>query len=189
MSRVPGKVYTSRPGRSYLPRVDIDKANPKDRLGALKVQLGLLPQVPQIWTALVFELGAYKYGEYNWRDCAVRITVYTGAIKRHNMALEAGEDIDPESGLPHAAHIAACAFLIEDARAGGGLIDDRFLKDKAPELLAMLTSETYDAAVLANTRSPCKRRNEVQPIEAPESFFQRVVDGLKERRAKRAAKK
>lgn len=165
------------------------KTNPKDRLGGLKVPLHLLPQVPQIWTALVFELGAYKYGEYNWRECAVRITVYTGAIKRHNMALEAGEDIDPESGLPHAAHIAACAFLIEDARAGGGLIDDRFIRDEAPKLLAMLTADNYNAAVVANTRSPCKQRREVLPVEAPDSFFKRVVDGLKERRAKRVAKK
>jgi hypothetical protein len=162
-----------------------DDSNPKDRLGALKVPLHLLPSVPLIYAALVFELGAYKYGEFNWRDKAVRITVYTGAIQRHVMALAAGEDIDPESGLPHTGHIIACACIIEDARAAGGLIDDRFAKDGAAILLGKMTADNYTVAMLAQTRTPGGSLGALRGKESPEAFFDRVVAGVKERKAKR----
>jgi hypothetical protein len=165
-----------------------DDSNPKDRLGALKVPLHLIPAVPMIYAALVFELGAYKYGEFNWRDKAVRITVYLGAIKRHEMAMMAGEDIDPESGLPHTGHIIACACIIEDARAAGGLIDDRFAKDGAALLLGKMTADNYNAAMLAQSRTPCGTLASLRPNETPEAFFDRVVAGVKERKAKRVAR-
>lgn len=165
-----------------------DDTNPKDRLGALKVPLHLIPSVPMIYAALVFELGAYKYGEFNWRDRSVRITVYTGAIQRHTLALAAGEDIDPESGLPHTGHIIACACIIEDARAAGGLIDDRYAKDGAAMLMAKMTADNYTSAMLAQSRTPCQSLGELRPKESPEAFFDRVVQGVKERKAARPAR-
>jgi len=166
-----------------------DTTNPKDRLGALKVPLRLVPGVAMIFTALVFELGAWKYGEYNWRNKAVRIIVYTEAIQRHNMALAAGEDIDPESGLPHTGHIMACAAIIEDARAAGSLIDDRFEKDGAAMVLNALIADNYNAAVHLGTRSPARTLTEANgPVEQYADFVNRVVTGVKERKAKRPAR-
>lgn len=164
----------------------VDTTNPKDRLGALKVPLHLLPSVPMIYAAMVFELGAYKYGEYNWRDKAVRILVYTGAIQRHAMLLAAGEDLDDESGLPHAAHIIACACIIEDARAANSLVDDRFSNDGAVGLLKLFTEDNYHSKMLSQTRTPCKTLGELQPKEPADAYARRVVQGVKERKAARA---
>lgn len=165
----------------------VDDSNPKDRLGALKVPLRLNPGVALVYMALVFELGAWKYGEFNWRNKKVRLTVYSEAIQRHNFALASGEDIDAESGLPHTAHIMACCAIIEDARACNALIDDRFEKDMTATLLNALMSSNYSAAVHATTRSPARSLDEVRgctPADFKE-FLDTVVIGVKERRAKR----
>jgi hypothetical protein len=62
--------------------------------------------------ALVLKFGALKYHEHNWRG-GIRFTRLLGAAMRHTLAILRGEDNDPESGLPHAAHLACCAvFLI-----------------------------------------------------------------------------
>ena len=69
--------------------------------------------------------GALKYGRANWRETGVRFTIYYDALRRHLDALYEGEDIDPDSGLPHLAHILACAAILADAQATGNLNDDR----------------------------------------------------------------
>ena len=57
-----------------------DDTNPKDRLGVLKVPLDLVPMAGVIYEALAFAEGAIKYGEFNWRNKAVRRRVYLAAI-------------------------------------------------------------------------------------------------------------
>lgn len=54
--------------------------------------------------ARVWGMGAEKYGEYNWQK-GMEYTTVLGCAMRHLMAIMRGEDIDPESGLPHAAHV------------------------------------------------------------------------------------
>lgn len=108
----------------------IKKVNPKAAFGDMKVQLQLLSPIAEIYTALVLQGkpgrgGAADYGIYNWRGTQIKYTTYLGAIRRHTLALEAGQDIDPKSELPHEAHITASAFILMDARACGMLIDDR----------------------------------------------------------------
>lgn len=98
--------------------------NPKDRLGVKKARLSLVPAAALIETARVFELGARKYGAYNWRGNAVRQTVYLEAAMRHILAALDGEATDPESGAAHEAHALACMAIILDARATGNLSDD-----------------------------------------------------------------
>jgi len=131
------------------------KANPKDVLGILKVPIGLYPNVARIETCRVFAQSAPEYGEYNWRNNPVRLSIYIDAIDRHTIALRAGQDIDPKSGLHHAAHINACTAIIMESRALGILIDDRFEKDAAADLLAAYTPAAYDA-----------RRRKVKPRPA-----------------------
>ena len=53
------------------------------------------------------------------------MSIYVDALKRHINALFEGEDLDPDSGLPHEAHILACAAIIVDSKAAGNLTDDR----------------------------------------------------------------
>jgi hypothetical protein len=71
------------------------------------------------------EHGARKYGRFNWREHTVTVSVYTDAIMRHLMAYVDGEDLDPESGINHLAHVMACCAVLLDAKAMGKLNDDR----------------------------------------------------------------
>lgn len=112
-----------------------DEANPKDTLGIKKSRLDLVPPALAIAAAPAMALGASKYGPYNWREKAVKATVYVGAMERHLAAYKDGQTTDPESGFSHLGHIAACIGILEDARAIGKLIDDRPLAGGAPTLL------------------------------------------------------
>lgn len=112
------------PGRPELP-LDQTKANPKHALGLTKVPLHFTPMSAVVMMALVFEAGAQDYGILNWRDTDVVRSVYLDALNRHYMALMDGQDLDEKSGLPHEAHIMACAAILIDARELGRLIDDR----------------------------------------------------------------
>lgn len=138
--------------------------NPKDSVGALKVDFEVCPQVAHIYWALAMMDGDVKYGIVNWRNRPVKMSVYLSAIKRHLMSLTAGEDldVDPVSGavVPHTGRIMACCSIIEDARASGNLIDDRRIGDKAAELLKALTGQSYTADTLKLTRTPGKTFDE-----------------------------
>jgi len=138
-----------------------DDTNPKDRLGVLKVPLDLVPMAGVIYEALAFAEGAIKYGEFNWRNKAVRRRVYLAAILRHTIAALAGEDLDPDSGLPHEAKIRACCGIILDAKECGNLIDDRFEKDSAAKLLNQMTSGSYHKKAAKLTRTPARTLGEL----------------------------
>lgn len=90
-----------------------------------RIRLELMPPVAEIATVKVLTLGASKYGLWNWRDKNISLTPYLGAMKRHINALMQGEDIDPESGEHHAAHIMATCSIVMDAAEHGTLVDDR----------------------------------------------------------------
>lgn len=104
--------------------------NPKDRIGNDKLPIHLFPQTAVALGSLANLHGNLKYGRLNWRAASVAYTIYLDAIKRHCDAILEGEDIDPESGLPHEAHILAGAGILVDAAATGNLIDDRNYKGK-----------------------------------------------------------
>lgn len=124
----PSNVHVTAPGQP---------TNPKDLLGLAKVPLRLVPPALNIFVAKVMELGAKKYGAFNWRGNSVRLTVYIEAAQRHLAALLDGQKDDEESGLPHAAHAAACMGIILDAWHNGNLIDDRPLPGPGPKLLSL----------------------------------------------------
>jgi hypothetical protein len=126
-----------RPTNLLTPRVksEPDASNPKDILGLKKPPLRLVPPALLILVAKVMGLGAKKYGPYNWRTLKVRKSVYLEAAMRHLLAAMDGEDADPESGIPHEAHVAACMGILLDAQALGVLIDDRPPKGPAAALI------------------------------------------------------
>jgi hypothetical protein len=76
-------------------------------------------------TAWVHKLGADKYGAWNWRETGVCASTYVNAILRHLNAWRDGEDLDPESGISHLAHVACSANILMDAGYCGKLQDDR----------------------------------------------------------------
>lgn len=118
-----------------------DKTNPKDKLGAAKPPLELVPASANIYESMVMRLGAAKYGPYNWRTKKVKRTVYLAAALRHILSALDGEDADPESGMPHEAHARACMGIILDAMATGNMIDDRPPKGAASRLIAEFTKK------------------------------------------------
>lgn len=98
----------------------------KDDAG--KPPLGLIPRSAQLREARILAYGEAKYGRHNWRK-GMRWSRLGDAAMRHLLAWMDGEDIDPESGEPHLAHLRCCTgFLIEYAEHGLGT-DDRYKGD------------------------------------------------------------
>lgn len=113
--------------------------NPKERFGRLKPALRFVPSALNLVVSRVMELGAKKYGPFNWRTTPVSLLTYLDAIERHLMEVRDGLDVDPESGVTPVAHIGACVAIILDAKAHGTLIDDRFARGPASKLIVELT--------------------------------------------------
>lgn len=82
------------------------------RYDAGKVPYELIPTHLLESTALVFGYGAKKYAAWNWAK-GMPWTKVIGCLKRHLAAIERGEDIDPESGLPHIGHLMCNALMLE----------------------------------------------------------------------------
>lgn len=99
--------------------------NPKDAIGSDKVPIHLWPKTATVWGTLGLLDGALKYGRANWRAVGIRASIYYDAIDRHMSAWFEGEDIDPDSGLPHLAHALAGLAIIVDAIAADRFRDDR----------------------------------------------------------------
>jgi hypothetical protein len=119
--------------------------NPKDRIGILKPQVHLVPPSAILYMALGFEDGAKKYGPYNWRENAVKSTVYVGAAMRHLMSYFDREDEASDSHKPHLAHALACLAILVDATETGNLVDDRPAAGCAGPLIDRLTKKAPPA--------------------------------------------
>lgn len=87
------------------------------KLDTGKVEMSLLMQgcayaVRKVAEILTF--GAKKYTRNGWQTVPDAERRYTDALYRHMNAIHSGELTDPESGLPHMAHVACNAmFLLE----------------------------------------------------------------------------
>lgn len=123
----------------YKPKPEEPKlgTNPKDRLGAKKVSLNLVPASSIIYQALAMEDGARKYGPYNWRENKVIASIYVAAAKRHLDAwYDSREEVASDSKRPHLGHALACLGIIVDALETGNLVDDRPIAGAAAKLIA-----------------------------------------------------
>lgn len=107
------------------------ETNPKDPIGASKTPASFLP--PQVlWEAgLSMMDGACKYGAFNWREAAVRASVYFDAARRHLDSWFEGEDEDPDSGENHIVKAITSLIVLRDAMIMDKWNDDRPPKGKA----------------------------------------------------------
>lgn len=100
-------------------------SNPKNAYGVAKVPSSTVPAGVSGLLGLALLEGALKYGRHNYRVAGASAAVYYDACKRHLDAYWEGQDIDPDSGLPHLAKAMACCAIILDAEMCGMLTDDR----------------------------------------------------------------
>jgi hypothetical protein len=77
--------------------------------------------------ANVLGFGANKYAAHNWRG-GINISRLIAAAYRHLGAINRGEDIDPESGLPHAHHLGCTVMFLSWMMAHKPELDDRWKK-------------------------------------------------------------
>lgn len=108
--------------------------NPKDLLGAKKVDMTKVPAVAIAWEALAMMDGAGKYDAYNWRANKVIATIYVAAAKRHLDSWLEGQEEATDSGCHHLGHARACLGILLDAQTTGNLIDDRPVVDDSSSL-------------------------------------------------------
>lgn len=102
-----------------------DAAGAGSKHDAGKPPLSLIPRAALLAEAEVLAFGAQKYDAHNWRK-GMRWSRLGDAAMRHLLAWLDGEDNDPETGLPHLAHLRCCSgFLLEYAQSGAGT-DDRY---------------------------------------------------------------
>lgn len=76
--------------------------------------------------AKVLANGAKKYGRHNWRK-GMDWSRLQSALLRHYSAFADGEDIDPDSGLPHMSHVIVNAMFLASYQMEGNGNDDRRL--------------------------------------------------------------
>lgn len=78
--------------------------------------------------AKVLTFGAKKYAAHNWRG-GISYSRLIAAILRHLFGVLRGEDVDPESGLPHVDHIGACWMFLSNMMKTRPDLDDRWKND------------------------------------------------------------
>ena len=77
-----------------------------------KTRMDLVPLSVVESIAKVLTMGAQKYAENSWQNLPDFWKRYKAALLRHLTAIDKGELIDQESGLPHIDHVLCnAAFL------------------------------------------------------------------------------
>ncbi len=75
--------------------------------------------------AAVLTFGAQKYAAHNWRGGMPYGRLIAAAL-RHLFAIMRGEDLDPESGLPHVDHLGCCWMFLSWNMKNRPDLDDRW---------------------------------------------------------------
>lgn len=88
------------------------KVSPGQKDDREKTRLDLIE--PQFIEAVgeILTFGADKYEANSWQKVENAKDRYYAALMRHLMAWRGGEEIDPESGLTHLAHVACNVMFL-----------------------------------------------------------------------------
>jgi hypothetical protein len=95
-----------------------------------KPRMDLVDPLAMEGLAQVLSFGANKYAANNWRN-GLAYSRVMAALLRHASAIQRGEDIDPESGLPHIDHLGCCWMFLSNYSKRQDLYkdnDDRWKK-------------------------------------------------------------
>lgn len=99
-----------------------------DRFNSGKPKLSMLLDAPNALegAARVLEYGEGKYARGNWLK-GLPWTEILDSLLRHAKSFNAGEDLNEESGLPHADHMLVNALFLAEMAAIRPDLDDRTL--------------------------------------------------------------
>ncbi len=75
--------------------------------------------------ASVLGFGAKKYAAHNWRK-GIHVSRLISSLYRHLGAINKGENIDPESGLPHVYHLGCNTMFLATMLQQHPELDDRY---------------------------------------------------------------
>lgn len=78
--------------------------------GKPRMELLPLPALEEVAKVLTF--GANKYAANGWKSLANAEERYLGALLRHLTEIQKGKFTDPDSGLPHIAHVACNSIFL-----------------------------------------------------------------------------
>lgn len=94
-----------------------------------KPVMALIPPLALEAEARVWSFGMKKYAAWNWTK-GLKYTRIISALMRHLLEIMKGNDVDPETGELHAAHIRCCAaMLIEFTMQHRKDLDDRIYSE------------------------------------------------------------
>lgn len=93
--------------------------------GSKDERFDLIPYEAVAEIARVYGMGAKKYDPHNWRKGYDWGLSYA-ALMRHVTAFWNGEDLDPESGLPHMAHAGWHCLTLLTFMKDHEALDDRY---------------------------------------------------------------
>ena len=105
----------------------VDGGGVKQVMQEMKCPLEMIPPQYIEGIAEVLKYGASKYAPNNWMRGMSWETV-AGGILRHITAFRRGEELDPETGLPHLHH-AACGLMFLSWYAHGPHAEDHERND------------------------------------------------------------
>ena len=99
------------------------------KFDADKPRMELLSTIALLEIAKVMTHGAKKYDAHNWRK-GIAWSRIIGAAYRHLAAFNGGEDLDPESGISHLAHLGCCIQFLLEYQITHKELDDRHASNK-----------------------------------------------------------
>lgn len=103
-----------------------------------KPEIALIPAEAELAEARVWSHGKVKYKEnFNWHKGgpALSFLEILNSMGRHMNLLKQGQDIDPESGEHHAAHIRCNAAMLIQFYVEGRVEQDDRLQSEFRDLL------------------------------------------------------
>lgn len=123
---VPFEVVSEHRGADFIAlKLAVETGKPVAmKFDVEKPRMDLLDRKALDGLAKVLTFGANKYSANNWRG-GFNYSRLTAAAMRHLLAVMDGEDIDPESGLPHIDHLGCCWMFLSNMMKTRPDLDDR----------------------------------------------------------------
>lgn len=91
--------------------------------------------------ARVLTKGAVKYAAHNWR-AGLPYTETIASMLRHIMAIQRGEDVDPETGEMHADHVQCNAMFLSNMMKTRPDMDDRWKPNAGSKIASGTAAQT-----------------------------------------------